>query len=65
MDWCEIRYIFSAGGRIYIYIPISFGDQLITLITGVEGQPAIRSEIGDAVVGILTPDTLPGRPTSQ
>ena len=40
--------------EIYIYIPISFGDQLVTLITGVEGQPAIRSEI-ETQWWVLTP----------
>ena len=61
MDWVrglvwDKIYIFR--WEIYIYIPISFGDQLITLITGVEGQLAIRSEI-ETQWWVLTPIPFP------
>ena len=37
MDCGEVRYIFPLG-NIYIYIYVTFGDQLATLIPGVEAN---------------------------
>ena len=37
VDCGEVRYIFLLG-NIYIYIYITFGDQLATLIPGVEAN---------------------------
>ena len=39
MDCGEVRYIFPLGNiYIYIYLYITFGDQLATLIPGVEAN---------------------------